>query len=191
MIQAVSDGLCDVGTGGITIVEERKELVDFSDFFIRTAQLLLVRSGESYSTADIQADDDIKIGTQVNTTNYDLAVDLFGDDRLDAFETFPFAVQALISGDVDVVVIDAQAGKGYVAENTGEIELSAEELTSEELGFIFPNGSDLVGPFNQALAKMRADGVLDTLDEAYFGDDFSVVQEDVCEGAYKEAGDEC
>ena len=191
MIQAVSDGLYDVGTGGITIVEERKELVDFSDYFIRTAQQLLVRAGDSYTIDDINADADIKIGTQVNTTNYDLAAELFGADRVDAFETFPFAVQALISGDVDVVVIDAQAGKGYVTENAGVIELMDEELTSEELGFIFPIGSELVDPFNQALAKMRADGILDTLDEQYFGDDFSVTQEEVCGGAYKEAGDEC
>ena len=191
MIQAVSDGLYDVGTGGITIVEERKELVDFSDYFIRTAQQLLVRAGDSYTIDDINADADIKIGTQVNTTNYDLAAELFGADRVDAFETFPFAVQALISGDVDVVVIDAQAGKGYVTENAGVIELMDEELTSEELGFIFPIGSELVDPFNQALAKMRADGILDTLEEQYFGDDFSVTDAEICGGAYKEAGDEC
>ena len=191
MIQAVSDGQYDVGTGGITIVEERKELVDFSDFFIRTAQQLLVRAGETFSTEGVQADANVKIGTQVNTTNYDLAVDLFGADRVDAFETFPFAVQALISGDVDVVVIDAQAGKGYVTENAGVIELMDEELTSEELGFIFPIGSELVDPFNQALAKMRADGILDTLEGQYFGDDFSVTDDDICGGAYKEAGDEC
>ncbi len=193
MIDQVSQGQFDVGTGGITIKEERKDKVDFSDAYIRTAQRLMVRAGEDrFSTAaELAALPDLLIGTQLATTNYDLAVELFGEPRVSGFETFPFAVQALISGDVDAVVIDNQAGAGYVAENAGQIELTDEELTSEELGFIFPKGSDLVEPFNLALAEMRANGTLDLLYEAYFTDKFTVTQDQVCAGAYKEEGDPC
>ncbi len=193
MIDQVSQGQFDVGTGGITIKEDRKDKVDFSDAFIRTAQRMIVVSGESrFSTAaELAALSDAAIGTQLATTNYDLAVELFGESRVRGFDTFPFAVQALISGDVDAVVIDEQAGDGYVSENAGRIELLAEELTSEELGFIFPKGSDLVGPFNLALAELRATGVLDLLYEAYFTETFVITQDQVCGGAYKEEGDPC
>ena len=191
MIVAVSDGQYDVGTGGISIVEERKELVDFSDPTQRTSQRVLVRAGDSYTTADVIADPALKIGTLVASTNYDLSVELFTADRVDGFADFPLAVAALISGDVDVVLIDSQAGKGYVSANDGKIEMTDEELEADDLGFIFPIGSDLVGPFNQALAKMESDGIMETLADAYFGDDFSVLQDEVCGGAYKEAGDEC
>jgi len=189
----VSQGQFDVGTGGITIKEERKDKVDFSDAFIRTAQRLIVLTGESrFSTAaELAALSDAVIGTQLATTNYDLGVELFGEARVRGFDTFPFAVQALISGDVDAVVIDEQAGAGYVAENAGRIELLAEELTSEELGFIFPKGSELLEPFNLAIAEMRTSGVLDLLYDAYFTDSFVITQDQVCGGAYKEEGDPC
>ncbi len=193
MIDQVSQGQFDVGTGGITILEERKDKVDFSDAFIRTAQRLLVLNGETrFSTAaEAAALTDLKIGTQLATTNYDLGVELFGEARVSGYDTFPFAVQALISGDVDAVVIDEQAGVGYVSQNAGVIKLLDEALTSEELGFIFPKGSELVEPFNLALAEMRANGVLDLLYESYFTDKFAITQDQVCGGAYKEEGDPC
>lgn len=193
MIQAVADGQYDLGTGGITITEERKQQVDYSDAYIRTAQQLLVRVDEDRFTdaASFAADESLVIGTQLATTNYDLAVDLVGEGRVQGFDTFPVAVLALLSGDVDAVVIDSQAGKGYESENAGKLVLLPEELTGEELGFIFPKGSDLVEPFNLALAKMREDGILDELYEKYFGPDFSVDETQVCAGAYKEEGDEC
>ncbi len=193
MIDQVSQGQFDVGTGGITILEERKDKVDFSDAFIRTAQRMLVLNGESrFSTAaEAAALTDLKIGTQLATTNYDLAVKLFGEARVSGYDTFPFAVQSLISGDVDAVIIDEQAGVGYVSQNAGSIKLLDEALTSEELGFIFPKGSELVEPFNLALAEMRANGVLDLLYESYFTDKFAITQDQVCGGAYKKEGDPC
>ncbi len=181
MIQAVSDGQFDAAADGITITDDRKEVVDFSDGYIQIEQRLLVRSGEDrFATAeDVQADESLKIGTQTGTTNFDKAVELFGDSRVTAFEQFPFAVEALINGDVDVVIMDETAGLGYVGANGDKLDLIGDSLSSDELGFIFPKGSDLVDPVNQALAAMDADGSLASLAEKYFTDEFKVTYDDL------------
>jgi len=181
MIQAVADGQFDAAADGITINDERAEIVDFSDGYIQIQQRLLVRSDEDrFSEAeDITADGSIKIGTQTGTTNFDTAVELWGEDRVQAYEQFPFAVEALISGEVDVVIMDETAGLGYVGANSPDLKLVGESLSSDELGFIFPKGSDLVASVNEALAAMEADGTLDELAEKYFTDEFKVTSEDL------------
>ncbi|MGD8585450.1 MAG: transporter substrate-binding domain-containing protein, partial [Chloroflexota bacterium] len=146
MIQAVSDGQYDAAADGITINDERAQLVDFSDGYISIEQRLLVRLDEDrFSTVDeVVADDSLIIGTQTGTTNYQTAEEYFGADRIQAFEQFGFAVQALIAGDVDVVIMDETAGQGYVGVNADQLKLVGESLASDALGFIYPQGSDLV-----------------------------------------------
>ena len=181
MIQAVSDGQFDAAADGITITDERAEVVDFSNGYITVNQRLLVRKGEDRFTEadDITADESLKIGTQTGTTNFDKGVELWGESRIQAFETFPFAVEALLNGDVDVVIMDETAGLGYVGTNADELELIGEPLTSDELGFIFPKGSDLVEPVNQAIAALDADGTLEELANKYFTDQFQITYEDL------------
>jgi polar amino acid transport system substrate-binding protein len=181
MIQAVADGQFDAAADGITINDERAEIVDFSDGYITVAQRLLVRKGEDRfaEAEDITADESFKIGTQTGTTNFDKAVELWGESRIQAFEQFGFAVQALINGDVDVVIMDETAGLGYVGENAPDLELVGEPLQSDELGFIFPKDSDLVEPVNAALAALEADGTLDELAEKYFTEQFQITYEDL------------
>ena len=161
MIVAVSNGEYDLAAGGITVTDERKEIVAFSDGYIDVAQRMMVQLGEDRfaSVADFVEGDYI-IGVQIATTNYNAAVDLVGEERLVGYETFGFAVQALIAGDVDAVVMDDVAGQGYVGVNAEDLRLLPEALTSEELAFIYSLDSDLVEPFNAALASMRADGAL-------------------------------
>lgn len=181
MIQAVADGQFDVGADGVTITDDRKEVVDFSDGYIRIDQRILVRIDEERVTSaeDLKANSELRVGSQPGTTNYDTAVELVGESRVDAFEQFPFAVQALINGDVDAVIMDETSGMGYVGVNSDSLKLVGESLSSDELGFIFPKGSDLVGPVNAALASMRDDGTLDKLAEKYFTDQFTITYEDL------------
>jgi polar amino acid transport system substrate-binding protein len=172
MITAISQGQFDMAADGITITAERDEVVDFSDGYIRTAQVILARADETRFTdaESLAANTDFLIGSQPGTTNYDTAVELVGEDRVQAFDTFGTAVQALIAGDVDAVIMDDNAGSGYIGANPDAITIVGEELTSEELGFVFPPGSDLVEPVNAALASMREDGTLDALYEKWFVD---------------------
>jgi polar amino acid transport system substrate-binding protein len=181
MMQAVADGQFDAAADGIAINDERKQQVDFSDGYIEVDQRLLVRKGEDRfaSADDIEADSSIKIGTQTGTTNFETASELWGENRIQAFEQFPFAVEALLNGDIDVVIMDETAGQGYVGVHADELELVGEPLESNELGFIFPKGSDLVEPVNQALAALEADGTLDELADKFFSDNFKITHEDL------------
>ena len=70
--------------------------------------------------------------------------------------------------------------------NADEIKTIDGALQSDPLGFIFPKGSDLVEPFNVALALLKADGTMDELGEKYFSDAFTVTYDDIGDGAYAE-----
>lgn len=188
MIQAVADGQFDAAADGITITEDRAEIVDFSDGYINIEQRLLVRIGEDRfgSIEDFVANEELVMGTQTGTTNYETAIQYLPEDRVEAYETFPFAVQSLIAGDVDAVIIDEVAGQGYMGENAEDLELVGPSISSDQLGFIYPKGSDLVGPVNQALESMKADGFLTQVNAVYFGPDFDVTYDDIGPGAYDE-----
>lgn len=181
MIQAVSDGQFSVGADGVTITEERKKTVDFSEGYLSINQLLLVRTGETRITSMQSLVDDptLKLGTQVSTTNYETATTFLPADRIQAFEQFPFAIQALISGDVDAVIIDEIVGQGYISQNTGKIEFVGDPIQSDQLGFVYPKGSALVAPVDAALEAMKADGTLDALNTKFFGPDFSITDTDI------------
>ncbi|MDE2819284.1 MAG: transporter substrate-binding domain-containing protein [Chloroflexota bacterium] len=171
LIVAVSQGEYDVSAGGITITEERGEVVAFSDGYMSTIQRLMIRLDEDrFANAAEFAAGDFVIGVQVATTNYVAAEELVGAERVVPYDSFGFAVQALIAGDVDGVVMDDVAGQGYVGVNAEAIKLLPDELVSDELGFIFPQDSELIEPFNMALDSMRADGALDIINAKWFGD---------------------
>ncbi|HSR47077.1 MAG TPA: transporter substrate-binding domain-containing protein [Anaerolineales bacterium] len=181
MIQAVADGQFDAAADGITITEDRAEIVDFSVGYIAIEQRLLVRIDETRidSIDDIVSNADLKLGTQVGTTNYETATTYLPEDRISAFETFPFAVQALIAGEIDAVIIDEVAGLGYQGENADALKLIGPSMSSDELGFIYPKGSDLVEPVNNALREMARSGFFEDVNPRYFGPAFTITYEDL------------
>lgn len=181
MIQAVADGQYDMAADGITITDDRKEIVDFSDGYINIEQRLLTRIDEDrFDSVQAFIDNaDLIVGTQTGTTNFETASQLLPADRIQAFEQFPFAVQALIAGDIDAVIIDETAGLGYQGANADALKLVGDSMSSDALGFIFPKGSDLVGAVNAALAEMRANGTLATLADKYFTEAFTVTYDDL------------
>ncbi len=175
MIQSVRDGQFDVGMDGITINDERKGQVDFSEPYMVSQQFMLVRAGETRFKDEkgFAADPKLLVGAQAGTTNFYVAVYnvLDGDEanpRIKLFETFGASVQALLSGDVDTVLMDASSTKGFIGANPGRLKTVGGPLGTEEFGFIFKKGSDLVGPFNRALASMKADGTLERLNTKWF-----------------------
>ena len=120
------------------------------------------------SAEEFFANEDWIIGTQLGTTNYYVAEEKVGPDRITAYDQFGTAVQALINGDVDAVMIDNVAGIGFVGVNADKVKLMPDVVASEELGFIFGQGSALTDVVNTALADMAADGTLDTLFDEWF-----------------------
>ncbi|HJQ94809.1 MAG TPA: transporter substrate-binding domain-containing protein [Acidimicrobiia bacterium] len=169
MIIAVSEGQYDMAADGITITEERREQVDFSQGYVRVEQKLLVRADEDrFASIDEFEAGDFLIATQLGTTNFDTAVEAFGEDRVQGFEQFGFAVQAVLNGDADAVIIDDTAGQGYIGENADQLKLIDGSLSSDELGFIFPKGSELVTAFDAALDSMEEDGTLAQINNTWW-----------------------
>jgi polar amino acid transport system substrate-binding protein len=174
MIAAVSRSEYDLGHVGITVTDERKEQVDFSDPFVVVEQKLMVRADEARfaTAAEFLADAALKFGAQPGTTSYFSASFLVGEeataDRVVAYDAFAIAVEAVVRGDVDAVVTDAVSGAGFVGANAGQLKLLDEVINTDPLAFIFPKGSDLVVPFNLALESMRTDGFLAYLENKWF-----------------------
>ncbi|MBL4805967.1 MAG: transporter substrate-binding domain-containing protein [Rhodobacteraceae bacterium] len=175
MIPAIAGGEYDMGMTGITIRDDRAEIVDFSDPYMRSEMFMLVRADEDRFTdgASFAAFEDGLVGAQPGTTPFYVAVYnmLDADEanpRIKLFETFGITVQALRAGDVDVVLTDGTAGAGYVRANPDTFKLIGDPMGTEDFGFIFPQGSELVGPINAAIAAMKADGTIEALNVKWF-----------------------
>ena len=177
MIAAVSEAQFDMGMTGITIRDDRAEQVDFSDPYMRSEMVMMVRGDEERfsDAAGFAANEDLLMAAQPGTTPFYVGVYevLDGNEanpRIVLFETFGAGVQALKTGDVDLVLTDGTAGEGYVSASDGGLKVVGGKLGTEDFGFIFPKGSDLVIPMNAAIASMKADGTIDALNKKWFLD---------------------
>ena len=174
MIESVRQGQFDVGMDGITITDERKAQVDFSDPYMTSEQFMLVRADENrFTDAKSFGDNkDLLVGAQAGTTNFYTAVYSVLDGkednpRIKLFDTFGASVQALKSGDVDLVLMDKTSAAGYMGASPNTFKLIGGPLGTEEFGFIFTPKSDLVGPFNAAIKSMKDDGTIDKLNQKW------------------------
>jgi len=177
MIPAVSEAQFDLGMTGITIREDRAEMVDFSDAYMRSEMVMMVRGDEDRFTdaASFAADETLLMAAQPGTTPFYVGVYdvLDGDEanpRIKLMETFGATVQALKADDVDLVLTDGTAGNGYVSASDGGLKIIGGPLGTEDFGFIYPKGSDLVGPINAAIQSMKDDGTIDALNKKWFLD---------------------
>ena len=188
MVEAVSQGQFDAAGNGIVILEERAKMVDFSEGYMTIEQRFLVRTDEDRfeTPEELQADPNLIVGVQGGTVNYNTAEELAGLNRIQSFDSMNLAVEALIAGEIDVVIMDEIGGQGYVGAEADKLKLVGPPLSIDQFGFVYPQGSDLVEPVNQALALMKADGFLDELADKYFSTQFSLTYDDIGWGAYVE-----
>jgi len=177
MIEGIRQGLYDVGMDGISITDERKGQVDFSDPYMSSQQFMLVRADETrFTDAKTLGAGDFAIGAQSGTTNFYTALEVTGTDeqtpspRIKLFDTFGATVQALKAGDVDAVFMDNASAAGYMGASPNSFKIAGDPVGNDQFGFIFKQGSDLVAPFNAAIAAMKADGTLDALNKKWFFD---------------------
>ncbi|OGO17660.1 MAG: hypothetical protein A2Z14_10135 [Chloroflexi bacterium RBG_16_48_8] len=173
IFEATAAGEYDMVADGVTITAERDEVVDFSVPYMAVAQFIMVRSDETeiVDEASLVASGAM-VGSQIGTTNEAKAIEMVGEDRVQSYDTFDLPVQALIAGDIDAVVIDEEAGKGFVEQNPDKIKLLSEPITgAEELGFVFPPGSELVEAVNYAIQVLQENGTLDALYQKYWGEE--------------------
>lgn len=119
IIAAVTSGKVDMGMAGMTVTDERKESVDFSTTYATGIQSIIVKADSPIKTVDDLYAEGAKyvVGTQQDTTGDIYSTDDFGDERVQRFNKGADAVQALITGKVDLVIIDNEPAKAFIAAN--------------------------------------------------------------------------
>ncbi|CAN5607154.1 transporter substrate-binding domain-containing protein [soil metagenome] len=165
---ALAAGEFDMVVSGVTITEERAQIVEFSEPYLSFTQVVVVRAGQSEIDAETLRTGNHTVAAQIGTTNEAQATDLAGEANVRSYDTFDLAFLALLNGDVDAVISDEPTAEEFVQLYAGELEISDRDLTSEELGFAFQQGSELIDPINAGLAMIREDGTLDALVEQWF-----------------------
>lgn len=168
---ALAQGQFDAVVSGVTITDERRKTVEFSEPYLRYGQVVLVRADES-RIGGVEGLRGRTVGVQTGTTNDDKATALQREGKIGEvrrYETFALAVKALINTDVDAVVIDSFAAEGYIQVNKGQLKTVGTPFTSEALGIALKQGdAALKRAFDAALAQMKADGTLDALYKKWF-----------------------
>jgi len=170
IFEAARAGEFDVAFQGTTMTLERSKIVDFSDPIIEYGQAVLVRADDT-SIPDEEAlvkAVNKKIGTEAGTTNEITAIKKFGEQRVMLYDSSEIPIQALLSGDVDAVLIDEIAGLGYMRANPGKMKMPFKVSSGEFLAFFFTPGSPLEPAFNQAINQMWADGTMQALMDKWF-----------------------
>jgi polar amino acid transport system substrate-binding protein len=170
LLSDVHDGRFDLAADGITITTDRKELVDFTDPYLVSQQLILARAEEARfaGPTDLGANAKLLLGAQAGSAAFYAAAYnvLTGDEkspRIKTFDTVGRAVKALLSGDVDCVLAEATAARGYVAANASRLKIVGDAFAKESLALVLTPGSTLTAAVNLALKAMRDDGTIDRL----------------------------
>ena len=170
IIPALQTGNVDIAIAGITITEEREEIVDFSDPYYDSGLRILVRE----SNGDVSAFDDLegkKIGTKIGSTSYDYLVkNLEADDGVTPYPGSSDMYMALMSRSIDAVFYDAP-NVGYFARTKGEgkVKTVGPLYEGQQYGIALKSGSEWVDDVNEALAAMKEDGTYKTIYEKWFG----------------------
>ena len=165
---ALDGGQFDLVASGVSITEERKAAMDFTDPYIINGQAILIRVEDQGLTVDDFASKGKKIAAQANTTDAALAETLVGKDNVLAYDTFNAAILALQNGDVDGVVINGANAAAYEKEFAGKLVAGIRDLQSDPLGLVFRKGDANVAAFNEGLAAIKADGTMDALIQKYW-----------------------
>lgn len=161
-----ANGLFDTAAAASTITAAREKTVDFTDPYYEAQQALVVAEG-----SDIASVDDLSgaiVGAQDGTTGETYANDETDASEVRGFPQGPDAISALITGQVEAVIIDQPVAADAV-EKQGGIEVAEEIATNELYGFaVAPDNDGLREAMNEALATLKDDGTLDSLYEEYF-----------------------
>lgn len=165
IITSVQTGKEDIAMAGLTVTDERKQNVDFSDSYATGVQVVIVPED-----SDIKSIDDLQgklIGCQESTTGYAYCSDDYGEDMVTAFPSGTNAVQALLTGKIDAVVIDKQPAEAYVAQNEGLKILDTEYVTENYAIGVSKDNTALRDAVNNALKELIDDGTVQAILDQY------------------------
>lgn len=165
IITAVQEGSVDIGLAGMTVREDRLEKVDFSISYANGVQVVIVPNDSPIKTVDDLFADGAtyKAGVQLGTTGDAYASEDLGADRVTQYPNGNEAVNALIGGDVDCVIIDNEPAKSFVANNSGLKILETTYADEDYAACIKKGNKALLEAVNKAINDLIADGTIDTI----------------------------
>jgi polar amino acid transport system substrate-binding protein len=190
LLDKIKTGEHNAASEGITITEERREILDFSISYLNIEQRLVVRKGETRfaNIGEFLANEKLIAGALENSTNFDAAQQYIPAERIKTYKEFSTVFYALATGDIDAAIADQVEGQSTISgielQQAVKLEFIGASLSSDQFGVVFPKDSDLVDPVNEALQDMRARGILDTLIDRYFGAGFNVTYNDIDLGVH-------
>ena len=161
---AVQQNKSDIVMAGVTVTEDRQLVMNFSDSYATGVQVVIVKEGSDVTLDNLG---EKMIGTQRGTTGYIYTSDDYGDDHVTAYDNGASAVQALINGQVDCVVIDSAPAEAYFAANAGLTILDTEYVTESYAIGVNKDNTALLDAINQALAELTADGTVQSIVDKY------------------------
>ena len=168
VITSVYTGKADLGAAGLTVTEDRLKNINFSTPYATAAQVIIVADD-----SEIASPDDLigkTIGVQLGTTG-DIYAEDIEDATLERYNKGFEAVQALLQGKIDAVIIDNEPAKVYVSQNEG-LKIVDEAFTYEEYAIaIAKNNTELLNEVNSAIAKLKESGKLDEIVNKYISAD--------------------
>lgn len=172
IIPAIQGGKADLGMAGMTVTEERKVNVDFSDSYATGVQVIIVKEGSPITSLDDLFAEGASnaVGVQTATT-----ADIYTSDDIEAaglgtverFTTGADAVQALLTDKIDCVIIDNEPAKAFVEANEGLIILETEYITEEYAIAVNKGNEELLTKINEALVALTEDGTIPAIIEKY------------------------
>ncbi len=155
----------DMGMAGMTVTDERLESVNFSTSYAKGVQVVIVKKDSAIKKVD--AVKGKKIGVQTSTTGDLYATEEFGEENVTKYENGAVAVQALVSGKVDCVIIDNEPAKSYVEANEGLMILPTAYVEEDYAICFNKENTELMNKVNGALEELIADGTVQKIVAKY------------------------
>lgn len=166
---AVQNDGADVVLAGLSYSEERDEVLDFTDSYATGVQVVIVKDGSDVTMDNLG---EKMIGTQRGTTGYIYASDTpenggYGEDHVLAYDNGATAVQALMNGQIDAVIIDEAPAKEFVAANEGLTILPGNWVEEQYCAAVDEGNTALQNAINTALNELMDDGTVDEIIAKY------------------------
>lgn len=169
IITAVQEGSVDIGLAGMTVKPDRLEKVDFSVSYANGVQVVIVPENSKIKTVDDLFADGAtyKAGVQLGTTGDAYASEDLGSDRVTQYPNGNEAVNALLGGDVDCVIIDNEPAKSFVKNNSGLKILDTTYADEDYAACIKKGNKQLLDAVNKAIDELITDGTIDSIIDKY------------------------
>lgn len=170
-LQAAQTGKSDMVMAGVTVTEERQAVMDFSNSYANGVQVVIVKEDSPIQTLDDLANANM-IGCQMGTTGYIYCSDTvenggYGEDHVTPYDDGAAAVQALVNGQIDAVVIDNMPAQEYVAANPGLRILDTEYANEDYAIGVAKGNTALLDAINGALEELTNDGTIQSIVDKY------------------------